>query len=91
VSSIARLAAAGFGAIAVPFGSGASTLPFDIATLFYVVGFTGLLTGDAVVRIGLIPTLLAVLACLVAACALLGVTPRVLAASGSRRRCTGSA
>ena len=73
-------------AFAVDLISGLSNLSFDVGPLFYVVvgivGFAGILTGDAVARIGLVPTLLAILACLVAACALLGVAPGMLAASG---------
>jgi predicted MFS family arabinose efflux permease len=73
-------------AFAVDLVSGLSSLPFAVGPLFYivvgVVGFAGLLTGDAAVRVGLFPTLLAILACLVAACGLLGAAPGVLAASG---------
>ena len=73
-------------AFAVDLISGVSELPFDIGPVFYVVvgvvGFAGLLTGDAVSRIGLVPTLLAILACLVAACALLGVAPGEVVAAG---------
>jgi predicted MFS family arabinose efflux permease len=73
-------------AFSVDLVSGASRLPFDVGPLFYivvgVVGFAGLLTGDAVARIGLVQTLLVILACLVAACALLGIAPGMLAVSG---------
>ena len=58
----------------------------DIGPVFYVVvgvvGFTGFLTGDMVVRVGLVPTLLAILACLVAACVLLRVAPGEIVAAG---------
>jgi predicted MFS family arabinose efflux permease len=73
-------------AFAVDLISGVSELPFDIGPVFYVVvgvvGFTGLLTGDVVVRVGLVPTLLAILAYLVAACVLLGVAPGEIVAAG---------
>lgn len=63
-----------------------SELPLDIDPVFYVVvgvvGFTGFLTGDMVVRVGLVPTLLAILACLVAACVLLRVAPGEIVAAG---------
>jgi predicted MFS family arabinose efflux permease len=74
-------------AFAVDLISGLSELPFDIGPVFYVVvgvvGFAGLLTGDAVARVGMVPTLLAILACLVAACVLLGSAPGELVAAGA--------
>ena len=73
-------------AFTVDLISGMSESPFDIGPVFYVVagvvGFTGLLTGDAVARVGLVPMLLAILAGLVAACALLGVAPGAIVAAG---------
>lgn len=73
-------------AFAVDLISGSSTLPFDIGPLFYIVvgvaGFSGLLTGDAVERVGLVLTLISILACLVVACALLGTVPGSPLAAG---------
>ena len=73
-------------AFAVDLISDLSTVRFEIGPAFYivvgVVGFSGLLTGDAVQRFGLVRTLISVLACLAVACGLLGLAPGMLASSG---------
>lgn len=73
-------------AFAVDLISDLSTVHFEIGPAFYtvvgVVGFSGLLTGDAVHRFGLVRTLISVLACLAVACGLLGIAPGILASSG---------
>ncbi|QIN82710.1 hypothetical protein GBA63_08675 [Rubrobacter tropicus] len=82
-------------AFAVELVTRSVDLPVAAGPLFYavvgVVGFVGMLTGDAVRYLGLVAVLLGVLASLALSAGLLAVAPGSLAAAGISAALYGSA